>query len=87
MTCYNSLFFIPDVVEHAKKARVFFIDYGNEELVSISSFLKISQDLLSFPPQATLCSIYGVRSFSLPALNQHFMFYPLNSWENVCVCG
>lgn len=38
-------------------AEVLFVDYGNSEVVSVDNICEISQDCLSLPPQAILCSL------------------------------
>ncbi|XP_069127026.1 uncharacterized protein [Argopecten irradians] len=42
---------------NADDADVFFIDYGNSEVVPFELICEISQDCLSLPPQAVLCSL------------------------------
>ena len=39
-----------------------FIDYGNQEAVPLSRIKELKEDLLTFPTQAVLCSLAGVKA-------------------------
>ncbi|KAK7811703.1 hypothetical protein U0070_023184, partial [Myodes glareolus] len=63
---------IRGVDEFQKKAQVFYIDYGNEEVIPMDRIHQLSKSIALFPPSAIKCCVAGV----LPAQGE---------WGEACI--